>query len=389
MGLLINVSKIYKQWKKARQAKKDLPVQVAIAKKLDSYVANFLSGKIERFSAVPKKPELVGKKIIWQFWYQGIDENTPKLVRTCFDSVKKQMSDYEVIVLSSENMNEFLELPEFVFKRLGAGGYKLEKLANLVRLYLLSAYGGVWLDATIYLTASIEEKYLQKDFFALQRGETPPSDLKYFTNFDPIGLSWSEKSFVRMQNSYMIAKPNNKIINDLLSILLEYWKKEEQTGHYFFFQICFNQMMQHDEWKKQNCEIVCYADFHRFLIAGFDRFNQVLYDEITARCNVHKLTLYWTRKKIPIGSLADVIVNKKGQNKGDNKGDNKISANQQMILKCIADNSAITITELSAMVKIVESKVKENIAKLKNMGLIERIGSRKVGYWKITNGGKK
>jgi len=300
-----------KQSKKARKAKKDLVVQAVIAKKLDNYVTDFLNGKIERFSALPRKPELVGKKIIWQFWYQGIDENTPKLVNVCLNSVKKHSKGYETIILSKENINDYIELPDFVWKKLGTGGYDVTKLSNLVRLYLLSAYGGVWLDATIYLTKPIEETWLQNDFFALQRSETAPPDLKIFTKFDPIGLSWESASYVRMQNSFMIAKPNNKIIDDLLSILLEYWKKEEQTRHYFFFQICFNRMMQNDEWKKLNCEIVCYADFHRLLIAGFDSFDRALYDKITARWNVHKLTLYWTRKKIPAGTFADAILNGK------------------------------------------------------------------------------
>ncbi|MCL2650485.1 MAG: capsular polysaccharide synthesis protein [Candidatus Azobacteroides sp.] len=308
---LRKISRKWIQIKMAKKVKKDLLVQAAIAKKLDNYVADFLSGKIERFSAVPKKPELVGKKIIWQFWYQGIDENTPKVVNVCLNSVKKYSNGYEIIILSKENMSDYIELPDFVWKRLGTGGYNITKLSNLVRSYLLSAYGGVWLDATIYLTKPLEESWLQKDFFALQRSETPPADLKIFTKFDPLGLSWEPASYVRMQNSFMIAKPDNKIISDILSILLEYWKKEEETGHYFFYQICFNRMMQHDEWKKLNCEVVCYADFHRFLIVGFDRFSQALYDEVTARWGVHKLTLYWARKKILAGSFVDMIVNEK------------------------------------------------------------------------------
>jgi hypothetical protein len=313
----VKISRVPRRIRMAKKVKKDLASQAVIAKKLDNYIADFLDGKIERFCAVPQKPELVGKKIIWQFWYQGIDENTLKVVKVCLNSVKKHRNGYQIIILSKKNINDYIELPDFVWKRLGSGegggGYDITKLSNLVRLYLLSAYGGVWLDATIYLTKPIEENYLQKDFFALQRSETPPSDLKNFTKYDPLGLSWDLASYVRMQNSFIIAKPHNKIIDDLLSILLEYWKKEEQTGHYFFFQICFNQMMQNDEWKKLNCEIVSYADFHRFLIAGFDRFNQALYDEIIAQWNIHKLTLHWSRRKkgMPAGSFADVILNGK------------------------------------------------------------------------------
>jgi len=313
-NFLRRVVRIHKQIKKANKAKKDLPVQAVVAQKLDGYIADFLNGKIEKYVAVAKKPELVGKKIIWQFWQQGLDENTPKLVKTCFDSVKKHSNGYEVIVLSKETLSDYLEeLPDFVWEKFGKGGFVFPKIANLVRLQLLSSYGGVWLDATIFLTKPLEESWLKKDFFALQRAEIAPVDLKIFTRFDPIGLSWRPESYVRMQNSFMIAKPHNKIIDDLLSIHFEYWKKEPQINHYFFFQIMFNRMMQHDEWKNLNCETVCYADFHRFLIAGFDRFDQVLYDEITDRWGVHKLTLYWAKKwakgKIPAGSFAEYLIN--------------------------------------------------------------------------------
>ena len=306
------IGRIPRRIRRAKQAKKDLVVQAEMAIKLDSYVTDFLNGKIEKFVAVAKKPELIGEKIIWQFWQQGLDENTPKVVKTCFSSVEKFRGEYEVIILSKETLNDYIELPDFIWDKFGKGGFTFPKVANLVRLYLLSAYGGVWLDATIYLTAPIDERFLQMDFFALQRSEIPPKDLKIFTKFDPIGLSWNPESYVKMQNAYMIAKPHHKIIDDLLSIHLEYWKKEEEIGHYFFFQMMFNRMIQRNEWKKLNCEIVCYADFHRFLIAGFERFNQALYEEITARWNVHKLSLHWARKKgLLVNSFADVIVNGK------------------------------------------------------------------------------
>lgn len=273
MFFLRRIVRIQKQIKKARRAKRDLLVQAEVAKKLDQYVAVFLAGKIEKIVTVAKKPELVGKKIIWQFWQQGIDEKTPKLVRASFNSVKKYSNGYQVILLSKETLKDYVdELPDFVWEKFGKGGFDFPKIANLVRLQLLSAYGGVWLDSTIYLTKPLEKIWLEKDFFALQRSETPPADLKIFTKFDPIGLSWEKASYVRMQNSFMIAKPHHKIIDDLLSIHFEYWKKEAQINHYFFFQIMFNRMMQHEEWANLNCEIVCYADFHRFLIAGLDQF---------------------------------------------------------------------------------------------------------------------
>jgi len=281
-----------------------------MAQKLDGYIDDFLTGKTERFIASPKKPELAGKKIIWQYWHQEIDESTSKIVVQCLNSVKKYKNGYEIIMLSKENVNDYVELPAFVWKKLGTDRFNFAKLANLIRLYLLYAYGGVWLDATHYLTKPIEEDMLQKDFFAFQRSEIPPPDAGIFKKFDPLYFSWNPRFQVRLLNSFMIAKPNNKICGDLLSILLEYWRKESKAGHYFFKQILFNRMMQNNEWKDLNCGITGDTDCHKLQVVSLDKFDKQVYEEIKAKCGIHKLTYRFDRfGQTPAGSFLDVFAN--------------------------------------------------------------------------------
>ena len=297
---------------RAFKAMKSVPLQNKIAEKLDNYIADFLSGKIERFCVVPKKPELVGKKIIWQYWYQGINENTPKIVVSCLNSVKKHSNGYEIIMLTDKNVSDYICLPDFVFEKFAKGGFSFAKLSNLVRLYLLSAYGGIWLDATIYLTSPISETWLQSDFFALQRSKTPPPDAEIYVKCDPQYFSWHPSFQVKILNSFIIAKPNNKIVGDLLSILLEYWKKEAQIGHYFFFQICFNRMMMNDEWKNLNCEIVGDTDCHKLQTVALDKFDYRLYNEIAAKSGIHKLTYRFDKfGQVTQDSFYYVIANEK------------------------------------------------------------------------------
>jgi hypothetical protein len=298
---------------KQRKAARWFRRQNGVAKILDGYIDDFLSGKIERFSAVPKKPELVGQKIIWQYWHQGINEHTPKIVINCLNSTKKYSNGYKIILLTRENMNDYIGLPDFVWEKLGTGRFDLTKLSNLVRLYLLSAYGGVWADATIYFTGPIESAWLQKDFFALQHPPAPPPDADLFRKFDPLSFSWGPKVQAKMCNSFMIAKPNGKLVSDLLSILLEYWRKEKKTRHYFFFQICFNRMIQRDEWKNLNCEIVSDLDFHKLQAIAFEKFDQRVLDEISAKTGMHKLVHTFEKfGQIPLGSFADVLT--RGEN---------------------------------------------------------------------------
>jgi len=67
------------------------------------------------------------------------------------------------------------------------------------------------------------------------------------------------------------------------------------------------------------------------------------------------------------------------------KGTEKLTKNQQLILDSIVKNSHITIEELVFVVGIVPSKIKENLSKLKDKGLIVRVGPPKGGYWKVEN----
>ena len=69
---------------------------------------------------------------------------------------------------------------------------------------------------------------------------------------------------------------------------------------------------------------------------------------------------------------------------GDKVGDN-LTVNQNQILQNIIADQYITANELAAIVKISKRKIEENISKLKQKGIIQRIGSAKGGYWQIIN----
>ena len=61
----------------------------------------------------------------------------------------------------------------------------------------------------------------------------------------------------------------------------------------------------------------------------------------------------------------------------------KLGINQVEILEQMKRNPNITITELSTILKITETAVENNLNKLKKLNIVERIGARKNGSWKI------
>ena len=59
----------------------------------------------------------------------------------------------------------------------------------------------------------------------------------------------------------------------------------------------------------------------------------------------------------------------------------KISEKQQKIIATLKKNPHCTIKELSEMLEINHSTVERNIKKLRDNGIVERVGARKDGCW--------
>jgi len=79
-----------------------------------------------------------------------------------------------------------------------------------------------------------------------------------------------------------------------------------------------------------------------------------------------------------IGELKD-----RGTDKVTSKVTDRVPDNQKIIINEIAKNNRITTQELSNILQISLRKTKENIAKLKTMGFLQRIGPAKGGYWQL------
>jgi len=60
-----------------------------------------------------------------------------------------------------------------------------------------------------------------------------------------------------------------------------------------------------------------------------------------------------------------------------------VTDNQSLIQQYIIERTEISTRELSEKVGISQRKIKENIARLKALGFLKRIGSAKGGYWEV------
>jgi hypothetical protein len=110
---------------------------------------------------------------------------------------------------------------------------KYAHFADLVRLDLLKNHGGVWMDATLYMTNHIPEYILKEDFFAFLTDK----------------LTAYPYSF--MQNCFIRAKKGAFLCEAWLSMCLEYWKRERSRIDYFQHQLMFKALILNNPAAKE------------------------------------------------------------------------------------------------------------------------------------------
>ncbi len=71
-----------------------------------------------------------------------------------------------------------------------------------------------------------------------------------------------------------------------------------------------------------------------------------------------------------------------GQEEVSGKGGN-VGKALEKILAAIRQRNSITIPELAALVGVTERSIERNLQKLRQQGLLKRVGGRKQGYWEI------
>ncbi|MBF2098498.1 MAG: hypothetical protein IGQ88_09000 [Gloeomargaritaceae cyanobacterium C42_A2020_066] len=143
-------------------------------------------------------------KRIWMAWFQGLDA-APPIVKPCYESWRRHHPDWHIQFLDEQNLAEFVEVDALRLHPHNASVITKNAYANLVRMYLLHRYGGVWVDATCFCVAPLETwlpDYTPAGFFAFHR----PSRSNLISNW------------------FLASEPGCYLMEQWLAISLNYWR---------------------------------------------------------------------------------------------------------------------------------------------------------------------
>jgi tetratricopeptide (TPR) repeat protein len=206
---------------------------------------------------------------IFVFWAQGI-EKAPPVVRRCHEELRRFHSDDEIVLLDSSCIDEYVTLPAHIVRRLGEDW---TKLSDLLRLELLSSYGGVWMDATclprVRLLGMLPDLLRPSGFFA-------------FTARRARLASW-----------FLASEPDHYLVAMMREGHYAYWRRYDRVIDYYVFHHIFEALYHvderfHDLWDATpKLPRSAASQFKNQMLGPYD---PARFTELLNGCFIHKLS---------------------------------------------------------------------------------------------------
>lgn len=196
-----------------------------------SYLRRELKDVIDEYKdyrEVEPAENIADNRIIWTLWWQG-EENAPPLVKACINSMKRNANGANVIVITKDNYENYVTIPSYIFDKHEKGYICNAVLSDIIRFHLLEKYGGLWLDATIFVSSPIPREYYGFIFYSQH---TKPQEM----------TCWVQN------NAYHIfvigSQPHAKLVSFTKDMFLEYWETHNTAVDYLCTDYFFYLAMQ-------------------------------------------------------------------------------------------------------------------------------------------------
>jgi hypothetical protein len=213
----------------------------------------------------PSRPDASGT--IWQYWDDG-PESAPDVVRMAMASVDR-FAWAPVVRLTEETIAAHVRLHPVVAAKRHA--MTATHFSDVLRLHLLAERGGVWLDATVMLTAGRPAPIADAPFFAFTRPE------------DPFLLSsW-----------YLQCRPGDPLVTAWRDLLIRYWQQHDRLEEYFLVHFLFEALVTcHRAARRQwlRTPVSSFEGPHRLQHILLQQYEAAEVSAVLAEEWLHKLT---------------------------------------------------------------------------------------------------
>jgi hypothetical protein len=259
------------------------PAAAQPAKKPEAAQAPATAQKLEAEPAPAASQPAHKPGKIWMFWSSG-EESAPPIARKCIASIRENLPDREVVVLSEKTYRDYVTFPSFIQEKIDRGEMMKAHMADLLRLELLIRYGGTWIDATVFCPGGKIPAYmLDSDLFLFQ-------DLK--PGFDG--------HCQRISNWMITARAGNPVLKLTRALLYEYWREHRKCEDYFIFHHFFE--MAIDAYPELWEKVIPFSNAapHILLLRLFEPYDDAVWEAVREMTPFHKLSYKFDEAKTQI-----------------------------------------------------------------------------------------
>lgn len=219
----------------------------------------------------------MGGKNVFVYWDGGF-EAAPPIVRRCVETIREHTPEgWQLHLLSEENVHEYVAMPPFMSERVRSGQLLRAHYADALRTALLFLYGGLWIDATCYLTSPVPPLILNADLFLFSAKKNMATP-HYFENW-----------FIRA------AKGNYVMERQLQNFLCYCQTARRPASIYFSYFDIMTSLYQHDAKAHDLLDaMIWWPAAETFLMTPLYTLGAPCSDELwtylTSKCFIQKLT---------------------------------------------------------------------------------------------------
>lgn len=191
---------------------------------------NFSSvlGKYKKCS-IPNDYHIYIPNVIWVFWWQGIS-GMPPVIRVCYESIKRNANGRKVILIDQCNYISYVTLPEYILNKFQKGKISFTHFSDILRVALLKEYGGLWIDAAIFVTKPIP--YFKSLFYSPR-----------------LSLDLQESPHMSQWVMGVMGTPAKMpLFLYMYDLLLAYWAKYDTVFSYLMFDYFIKYGYNHIYW---------------------------------------------------------------------------------------------------------------------------------------------
>ncbi|GAA1513496.1 tetratricopeptide (TPR) repeat protein [Agromyces terreus] len=201
---------------------------------------------------------------IFVYWAQGFGE-APAIVQECLSQLRA-LHGARLHELTDQNIAAYVEpIPDVVRESSGRAHQ-----SDMLRLALLEKYGGIWIDATCFVSEDLDEALspLLNEFFCFRYGGP------------------------RISNWFLAARRGSYIVRAWFAAMSIWWEEEGYVPDYFLAHHVFEMLYWIDPDFRAAWERVVPRDSrppHQLQFSMFDAYESETFDALLNLSFVHKL----------------------------------------------------------------------------------------------------